>query len=151
MSSYKDITGDLFSLQSTHVIAQGVNCEAAMASGIAAQFGRRFPAMRKFYNAVCNAGQLAPGGMLPWHGQDTTNGAWTHVANCASQKRPGADARYSWLNDSLDLATAYARAHELPLAIPLIGCGIGGLMEHEARGVFETLGSWIDLTVVTYG
>lgn len=144
------VEGNLFDYQSTHAIAQGVNCQAAMASGIAAQFGERFPTMRAFYNDVCNAGQLHPGGILPWEGKDALTGIITTVLNCASQNRPGPDARISWLSQSLVLARSYCRSLAIPLAVPMIGAGIGGLSETQVREVFDALGVGFSLLVVEY-
>lgn len=146
----KTTTGDLFDFAGTHAIAHGVNCVGVMGGGIAAQFARRYPKMKQFYQYACRNRALHPGGMIPWH-EELEDDNYHVILNCASQYLPGPDARLDALTNSLFLAAAYASAQGVPLAIPEIGCGIGGLDPTEAYRCFESVGDVVDLTVVRYG
>ena len=117
----KEITGDLFSTDAT-MIGHGVNCKGAMRKGIAVEFSTRFPDMYDRYKDLCRKGNLKPGEVYIYESEN-----WT-IANIASQFRPGNDAKYEWsirgLGTALEIASCFG--HE-SLAIPRIGCGIGGL------------------------
>lgn len=146
----KIVTGNLFDFASTHAIAHGVNCMGVMGAGIAAEFAHRYPEMKSYYSHVCRARALHPGTMLPWvefYDYDENH----HILNCASQFLPGAEARLDFLSRSLSLAAMYCKIRSLPLAIPEIGCGIGGLDKVETYRVFEEVGTIVDLTVVQFG
>lgn len=140
------VQGDLFDFADTHIIGQGVNCKGKMGAGIAWGFANRYPTMRSFYRQVCDQDALRPGGVLPWF--DPTTGH--DIVNIASQDFPGADARIGWLRSGVWLAAAYAVCRDRPLALPWIGCGIGGLDMAPVREVFDNVGSFVlDLTVVS--
>jgi O-acetyl-ADP-ribose deacetylase (regulator of RNase III) len=116
--------GDLFGC-GIRALAHGVNCKGVMGAGIAVEFRRRWPQMFESYRRRClkHSGMI-PGDVMPWKDDDGTV-----IFNLATQDRPGADA-HPWM-----IAAAVGRMvteahHDLGLtevAMPLIGCGIGGL------------------------
>ena len=119
-------SGDLFSTRNI-ALGHGVNCKGVMGAGIAKAFRDKFPENYSVYKSYCNLKVLRPGGFLPV--QDRGR----FIYNIASQYRPGADARYEWLFDGCKAAAEHAVSIEVDsIAIPLIGCGIGGL---EWQGV----------------
>lgn len=126
-------TGNLFDTTSKH-IGHGVNTKGVMGAGIAVEFRNRFPKMYTQYKAVCEGGGLKPGGLFV-----AKEGGYV-IHNIASQKNPGADARYVWLH-----MAAYRAAERVvemggaTLAIPLIGCGIGGLEWSGVRNVLDLI------------
>jgi O-acetyl-ADP-ribose deacetylase (regulator of RNase III) len=117
------VTGDLFEC-GIRAVAHGVNCQGSMGAGIAVQFRQRYPEMFESYRQRCRKpGGMIPGDVMPWKHQGG------YVFNLATQDRPGADAR-PWM-----IAAAVGRmiteAHHdfliTEVAMPLVGCGIGGL------------------------
>jgi len=132
--SILDRTGSLFDSDAP-AIAHGVNCKGAMGAGIAVAFRTSFPDMYERYAALCSRDELAPGGVFYWEG-DTAPA----VYNLASQSNPGADARIDWLTISLRKALRHAAEKGYDrIAIPQIGCGIGGLRWTDVRVVVERL------------
>ena len=132
MTRLIEITGDLFT-STAPALAQGVNVDGFMGSGIAPIFKRLYPDMYVEYRALCLAGELLPGGFHHWHGPIT-------IYNLTSQDRPGRNARLEWLESSLSAALADAddRGYNR-IAMPLIGCGIGGLNWSDVRPVIQRL------------
>lgn len=125
--------GDLFTTDAP-ALGHGVNVDGLMGAGIAAQFAARFPAMLEAYRAQCRSGALRPGGMFAW--VDLDSGRW--VYNLASQDRPGRRARLGWVESSARAALAHADTHGVPVvALPQIGCGIGGLIWEDVAGVLD--------------
>lgn len=121
--------GNLFDTGAT-CIGHGVNCHGIMGAGIAKEFKRRFPDNYRAYSRRCRDKTLRPGKTFVWAEDGTT------IMNMASQNRPGADATYEWLFLAAQDAAAKATAlGEKVIAIPQIGCGIGGLKWHKVEVV----------------
>jgi O-acetyl-ADP-ribose deacetylase (regulator of RNase III) len=120
----REIQGDLFTSDAP-AIGHGVNCRGVMGAGIAVAFREKYPAMYRHYRKMCDAGELQPGGIFAWSARPD-EGPW--VYNIASQDEPGANATYEWLDQGLRSAVANMVAWgQDRIAIPRIGCGIGGL------------------------
>lgn len=145
-----DKVGNIFDTEAK-MIGHGVNACGVMGGGIALQFRERYPAMHEAYVNICKAAtnplESLPGKVMFWEESDFC------VANLFTQDKPGPNARYSWtisaLKDAFEVAEEYKFSS---IAIPRIGCGIGGLdwaqMYYyllEAFGEHE-----IDLEVWTY-
>jgi len=119
--TYRD--GDLFT-SGLPAIAHGVNCRGVMGAGIAAQFRQRWPDMYEAYRRYCASGLLAPGDVFSWWPPQGI------IFNLATQPGPGANAQ-PWM-----IAAAAGRmiqvAHDVfgitDIGLPMIGCGIGGLL-----------------------
>lgn len=115
-------TGDLFS-STALAIGHGVNTQGAMGSGIAKVFREKFPWNYNIYHNSCMTGLLLPGETLIFkeHG--------LLIANIASQEKTGRNATYKFLmSAATDAAAQLFDIYNINrLAIPLIGCGIGGL------------------------
>lgn len=113
--------GDLFTSEAD-AIGHGVNCRGLMGAGIALQFRSRYPDMYYEYKKLCVEDLLKPGQIYPYRAHDRT------VINIASQEYPGPDASYEWLVTGVRSALRYCTERGLQsLALPRIGCGIGGL------------------------
>lgn len=122
--------GDLFAVEAD-VIGHGTNCVGAMGAGIAKAFAAKFPIMYAQYRRDCVLGKYVPGDFMTFYENDV------HGVNLFSQDQTGADARYeaiatSVIGVSQRLSRTYLTDSDgshrnTVLAIPLIGCGIGGL------------------------
>lgn len=128
-------SGSLFETNAPALV-QGVNCKGLMGAGIAVVFRKDFPAMYEAYARICSFDELAPGGVFHWDATDTQPA----VYNIASQSNPGADARLDWLSISLKKSLRHAAGQGYDrVAMPLIGCGIGGLNWADVEPVVEQL------------
>ena len=120
-----EMTGDLFT-STAPAIGHGVNIYGKMGAGIAVQFKNRFPEMHTEYVSVCESGQLTAGMTFAYYGSTPI------IYNIASQDLPGANARLDFLEEGLRSALQDAQTLGLDrVALPLIGCGIGGLSEAD--------------------
>lgn len=144
-------TGDLFTT-TAEGIGHGVNCRGLMGSGIAVQFRERYREMYPLYANLTSAGGLIPGECFTYRvGSAGERGSW--VFNIASQNQPGADARLEWLTAGVQAAlTAAHRRGVRTLALPQIGCGIGGLNWDDVLPVLTQLAeeSPVDIEAWTY-
>jgi len=113
--------GNLFDTDAT-CIGHGVNCRGVMGHGIAVEFKKRFPTNYEKYRDWCKRELLHPGTFAGFEDGDKI------IFNIASQDNVGKDARYDWLFEACrDAAKAVKAIGHDRIAIPLIGCGIGGL------------------------
>lgn len=132
------IVGDLFDyVGNGFAIGHGVNCKGSMGAGIARPIGKMFPSMYEQYHARCIAGLMKPGDCFEWYENDT----W--VMNMASQDYPGPDAKEQWLRAALYNAALKCITIDVPLYIPMIGAGIGGLTEQAARRAFFDVSEFV--------
>lgn len=145
-----DIQGDLFRTAAP-AIAHGVNVDGIMGGGVAAIVRKLYPDVDTEYGEACRESDLKPGQMLPVWGVNPDDDRPVWILNCASQDRPGANARLEWVESSVRDAVAFC--HEsgfCRLALPRIGGGIGGLdYVTQVRPVFETIAA--DFPTVTMG
>ncbi len=123
--------GDIFNT-TARFIGHGVNCKGIMGAGIAKTVREKFPQTYLEYKAVCDVG-FSPGSYFAYVENDKV------IVNLASQNMPGPDARYEWVFLSLlrfarDLTQ---RSGGGVVAIPEIGCGIGGLHWLVVKSIIE--------------
>lgn len=123
--------GDLFDTKAD-AIGHGTNTHGLMGAGIAVLFRKKFPDMHERYKALCKIFGDDLGGSTFLYFADNIGGPnFSYVANIFSQKAPGANAEVELLLDGIkDAYAALWGEQEIDaphLAIPLIGCGIGGL------------------------
>jgi len=125
--------GDVFDTDCAY-IGHGVNTEGVMGAGIAKTVRARFPNVYKEYLHYCREGLLVPGGTLCV----SENGRF--IVNMATQRLRGRDARYEHV-----FAAAYESAKYIKMygggrmAIPEIGCGIGGLQWPKVKVILECI------------
>lgn len=113
--------GDLFQSGSV-AIGHGVNTKGLMSSGIAVLFKNKFPLMHENYLRLCELEAFKPGTTWVVSEGDTV------IFNVASQELPGANASYDYLRNALkDGLDKADRLGIRELALPQIGCGVGGL------------------------
>lgn len=113
--------GNLFDTEAHH-IGHGVNTYGMMGAGIAKQFKDRYPEMFDAYHKQCSYRTIAVGDDFRYDYFNVT------IHNIASQDRPGPHANYAWLARGLSRAMVCVdQANDSRIAIPEIGCGIGGL------------------------
>lgn len=130
MATLKLKYGDLFKT-SADALGHGTNTHGKMEAGIAVLFRKKHPQMYDRYKKLCEIfGDDLGGGTFLYFSDDEQYG-YSYVANIFSQKAPGATAKVELLvNGVKDAYAALWGEYEIEnprLAIPLIGCGIGGL------------------------
>jgi len=131
---YTDKRGDIFTTKA-EAIGHGVNCRGLMGAGIAVAFKQRFQGMYEAYKVRCITGELQGGEVFPWRDD---SGLW--VYNIASQVEPGPNAKVTLFLPAMIKTLMHAEKHGVrSIAVPQIGCGIGGLDWPEVRGLLQLL------------
>lgn len=133
--------GDLFAnAHNAQAFAHGVNCTGVMGAGIAKEFRQRYPRMYRLYHLHCVTPSLNPGDCWVWREKDQS----ATIFNLVTQRRTGPHARYDWLEQALDQMLVKATDIGVAsIAMPAIGCGIGGLEWKRVKSVVEEVcGGW---------
>jgi O-acetyl-ADP-ribose deacetylase (regulator of RNase III) len=109
-----------------HVLVNTVNCKGVMGAGLALGFAKKYPTLVAPYQKACRTEELVPGGLFIWTAPDgrrivnfATKGDWRHKS------------QYAWIKSGLhelaDFLTSDPHLFVATVALPRLGCGLGGL------------------------
>ena len=143
------VVGDLIE-SGEPVIAHGCNTVGVMGAGIARVVKAAWPEVYDQYDAACADGTFDAGSAQRCVGANDRT-----VYNLGTQRNPGASATY-WL-----VFLSFANMFESMktwghgrVAVPRIGCGIGGLdwsgVEGAIEAALDNVGAEIEVVVYTH-
>jgi len=113
-----------------------VNCVGFMGKGIALQFKQAFPSNFKAYEAACHAGQVVPGRMFIFDNGRLINPRY--VINFPTKRHWRGKSRIADIRAGLKaLINDVRRLDVQSIAVPPLGCGLGGLDWREVRPMIE--------------
>lgn len=113
-----------------------VNCVGVMGRGIAMQFRKAFPECFKAYKAICDRKELHPGKMLVCDLGRFENPRL--VINFPTKRHWKGKSKLEDIEAGLAALVALVRQrHIRSIAIPPLGCGLGGLEWDEVRTRIE--------------
>lgn len=113
-----------------------VNCVGVMGRGIALQFRKAFPENFDAYKTVCSRGELQPGRMLVHELGRLTNPRF--VINFPTKRHWKGKSRMEDIEAGLESLVQEVRARGIcSIAIPPLGCGLGGLKWQDVRPRIE--------------
>src|SRR5256885_1323275 len=117
--------GDILA-DSAEALVNTVNCVGIMGRGIALQFKKAFPDNYKAYEDACKAGEMKPGRMLVF---DTGKLHGTrYVINFPTKRHWKGKSKLEDVELGLvALVDDVKRLGIRSIAIPPLGCGLGGL------------------------
>ena len=103
-----------------------VNCVGVMGRGLAAQFKRAYPANFRSYQAACKRHEVLPGQMLIVETGRATNPRW--IVNFPTKRHWRGASRIEDVDAGLaTLVDDVRRLRIASIAVPPLGCGLGGL------------------------
>ena len=125
-----------------------VNCQGVMGRGLAAQFKRQYPAMFRDYARACGQGQLTTGQVHTFPVPGT--GYPRYIINLPTKDHWRDPSRLAYIETGLQaLQLELTRLTIRTVAIPPLGCGLGGLdwkhVQPLIHGAMEPLN---DLTAI---
>lgn len=113
-----------------------VNCVGVMGRGIALQFKKVFPENFKRYKAVCDNKELLPGKMFVYDLNSVCNPRY--VINFPTKRHWKGSSRMEDIESGLLALVAEVRKRNIhSIAIPPLGCGLGGLLWNDVRARIE--------------
>ena len=141
-------TGDLLRAD-VEALVNTVNTEGVMGKGIALQFKQAFPANFKAYEAACQAGQVVPGRMFIFDNGRLINPQY--VINFPTKRHWRGKSRIADIESGLKSLMADVRRLGLrSIAVPPLGCGLGGLDWREVRPMIESAFSELPTCMCCY-
>jgi O-acetyl-ADP-ribose deacetylase (regulator of RNase III) len=121
----KFLKGDLLK-SDAEALVNAVNTVGVMGKGIALQFKNQYPENYKVYKAACNKGALKVGTILIVKDGDLFNQKF--IVNFPTKQHWRAPSEISYIQDGLIALKKAIQEHVIQsIAIPPLGCGLGGL------------------------
>jgi O-acetyl-ADP-ribose deacetylase (regulator of RNase III) len=127
--------GDILQSEA-EALVNAVNCVGVMGRGLALQFKRAFPANFAAYAAACKRGEVQPGRMhIVETGQRTSRRL---VVNFPTKRHWKDKSRIEDIDAGLDALIADVKRLGIKsIAVPPLGCGLGGLDWADVRPRIE--------------
>jgi len=113
-----------------------VNCVGIMGRGIALQFRKAFPENFKAYKVLCDRKALVPGQVHVFDLNRFENPRY--IINFPTKKHWKGKSRMEYIEAGLkSLVAEIRKRHIRCVALPPLGCGLGGLSWREVRPLIE--------------
>ena len=134
-------TGDIFRSKA-EALVNPVNCVGVMGAGLALQFKWKYLDNFKLYEAACKQGEVVPGQMHvtepPKRFGPMKN--LKYIVNFPTKRHWKDESRLEDIQEGLkDLARVIQDKNIQSIAIPPLGCGLGGLNWKQVRPLIEAL------------
>ncbi len=128
-------TGDILSADAAALV-NTVNCVGVMGRGIALQFRKAFPRNYDAYKAVCDGKKLRPGMVLTYELHQLHNPQL--IINFPTKRHWKGKSRIEDIASGLEALVEEIRRRNIrSIAVPPLGCGLGGLDWAEVRPMIE--------------
>lgn len=129
------IQGNLLEADAAAIV-NTVNCVGFMGRGIAAQFKRKYPENFKAYETACKRGEIVPGKMFVFATGQFANPRF--IVNFPTKRHWRGKSNIKDIEAGLVALVAEVQARGIEsIAIPPLGCGLGGLAWHDVRSRIE--------------
>lgn len=117
-------------------LVNSVNCAGYMGKGIALQFKKAFPMNFAEYQKACRAGRVQPGRMLVFRTGSMLNPRY--IINFPTKRHWRGKSRYEDIEAGLRSLVLEVKKHGIrSIAVPPLGCGLGGLEWKRVRTMIE--------------
>ena len=127
--------GDLLTADAEALI-NTVNCVGYMGKGIALQFKKAFPENFAEYQKACRAGRVQPGRMFVFQTGLMLNPRY--IINLPTKRHWREKSRYEDIEAGLRSLVLEVKKHGIQsIAVPPLGCGLGGLDWKRVRPMIE--------------
>jgi O-acetyl-ADP-ribose deacetylase (regulator of RNase III) len=146
MLSFK--TDDIFS-SGCDILVHPVNCKGKLNAGIGYHYKNRFPHMWAEYQMACRMGMVRPK-RIHWY--QTRSGNPKFIASLPVKDHPNKPARLDHIIAALKDLLAFTQQQPVAsIAMPQIGCGLGGPTFKEILPhVYSIFGESFDLEVTVF-
>ena len=120
------------------IIAHGVNCQGQMGSGVAKAVRTKWPCVYDYYKQMYDDGEAVMGAV-----QLIKLKPDLYVANLFTQKYYGNDgkvyANKKAVIETIKKLTLLDEVKHLPIYMPKIGCGLGGLNWNNVKDLINSI------------
>jgi O-acetyl-ADP-ribose deacetylase (regulator of RNase III) len=131
----KYVSGDILRAD-VEAIVNTVNCVGVMGRGIALQFKKAWPENYNKYLQACNKKQVQPGKMFVFETQQLTNPKY--IINFPTKRHWRGASRVEDIESGLKGLKDYISENRISsIAVPPLGCGLGGLEWQTVKQLIE--------------
>lgn len=117
--------GNIFE-SNTEAIVNTVNCVGVMGKGLALQFKKKYPENFMAYKNACDLGQVKVGKMFVYKANTLFGNKY--IINFPTKKHWRNPSKLEYIVAGLDDLIEIIKSNEIKsIAIPPLGCGLGGL------------------------
>jgi len=144
--------GDLLA-SGAEALVNPVNCVGVAGKGLALAFRQRWPGAYEEYRRACASGWLRPGRILPVLTPDAPRDTQAVlILHFPTKRHWRTPSRLQDIEYGLEALNAYLRAFAVAsVAVPALGCGLGGLDWKDVRPLIEAaLGDIVACDVLLY-
>ena len=129
------IKGDILKADA-EALVNTVNCVGVMGRGIALQFRKAFPENFKAYKSACDKKQLHPGKMFVYDMNRFQNPRY--IFNFPTKRHWKGKSKIEDIESGLEaLVQEVSKRNIRSIAIPPLGCGLGGLDWTQVKQIIE--------------
>lgn len=141
--------GDILQTEAKAIV-NPVNCVGTMGAGLALQIKRAYPYVFDGYRDACKRGEMQPGMVFSVTLPDDSAKV---IINFPTKRHWKSKSKLEDIRAGLDaLKAAVARLALPSIAVPHLGCGLGGLnWEEQVKPLVEQFASEVDIPVWIYG
>ena len=127
--------GDIVA-EDAEALVNPVNCVGVMGRGVAFQFKRAFPENFRAYADACDRGDVQPGKMFVFETGARTNPRY--IINFPTKRHWRSSSRIEDIEAGLNALGEVIRERAIrSIAVPALGCGLGGLEWSVVRPLIE--------------
>lgn len=147
--SVEDGEGSIFDAD-VDALVNPVNCVGVMGKGLALAFKRTFPTVFREYASACEAGEIVLGRVQLV--ETRVKSGPKFVINFPTKNHWRGKSRLEDVRTGVADLVKQTRAKNVrSIAIPALGCGLGGLEWKTVRGVLEKAFEHEDVRVLLFG
>ena len=135
------VSGNMFDYD-VEAYVNPVNCFGKMGAGLAAQFKTRFPENFKFYYSLYRQNKLKPGEVYAFQFSQNPR---KFVINFPTKYRWDLPSEYEYIQSGLVALKKFILENKISsIALPALGCGLGGLEWRKVKAIIKLYLSDLD-------
>lgn len=144
----KFVKGNLLDAE-VEALVNTVNCVGYMGKGIAAQFKGRFPENYRAYHQACKDGRIKPGSIFVFETNFLKSPKF--ILNFPTKRHWKEKSRIEDIESGLHrLIPLIKKLNIRSIAIPALGCGLGGLSWEKVKSLISSFFIGIDMDVLIF-
>jgi len=141
------VSGNMFE-GNYDALVNAVNCVGVMGKGLALQFKNRYPRNYEAYRTLCQTRDFQPGGL-----HITKFSGDPYIINFATKDHWKNPSQLSYIESGAMRLAKFLKCKPniRSIAIPKLGCGLGGLRWYDVRQILEKYLSDVETDIYLFG
>ena len=134
---WQDSNSDITESQASCIIS-AANCVGVMGGGVAKAIKDKFPWCYDPYKIACKEGVLKPGAIFVVKLNVFPEKKYPQIIHLSTKDHWKGHSQLEWVDSGCQELRKYIEANQIEsIAIPRLGCGLGGLVWDDVRPTME--------------